>query len=238
MSYLNGIQIAEGKTARSGLKQILKFGHNAVIGTDEETIWDQGGLYAYPTSAIVMKCSSSNTGDTSTVISVSGLDENYNELTESITLNGQTAVNTTNSFIRVNRVFVTDTAPSGDVYVGTGTVTSGVPATKYAKIVAGENQTEMAVWTVPSGYTGYIYKLQASGGSTASNKYATLKLKVKPSGGVFRTQTTMVVQQNSAEFSLDVPIIATEKSDIEIRATASSGTEAVTANMFIVYVKN
>ena len=96
MSYLNGIQIAEGKTARSGLKQILKFGNNAVVGTDEETIWDQGGIYAYPTSAIVMKCSSSNTGDTSTVISVSGLDENYNELTESVTLNGQTAVNTTN----------------------------------------------------------------------------------------------------------------------------------------------
>ena len=32
-------------------KTIFKFGSNTVVGASKETIWEQGGLYAYPASA-------------------------------------------------------------------------------------------------------------------------------------------------------------------------------------------
>lgn len=215
----------------------FKFGFNAAVGTSEETVWDQGGIYAYPSSATVMKVSSSDNGDTSTV-EISGLDSDYNEITETVTITGQTAVNTTNSFLRVFRAKVTADEPSGDIYVGTGTVTSGVPATKYAKITAGENQTLMALWTVPAGYTAYLYQGTISSGTTAANKFATTRLKVRPFGEVFQTKAIVTLHNSFVDFDFGVPVPITEKSDIEARALVSSGTDAISVTFSIIYIKN
>jgi hypothetical protein len=121
-------------------KQVFKFGQNASVGNSIETIWLEGGLYVYPPSATTMTVSSSDVNDTSAgtgarTVLISGLDGSYNEISETITMNGQTPVTTSNSYLRVNRALVL-TAGSGGVnagiiYVGTGTVTSGVPANKY-----------------------------------------------------------------------------------------------------------
>ena len=78
-------------------KIIFKFGFNPDINGTEETIWDAGGIYAYPSAATVMKVSSSSTNDTAVgtgarTILVQGLDGDYNEVQEIVTLNGQTAV--------------------------------------------------------------------------------------------------------------------------------------------------
>jgi len=230
-----GIQVYEGM--RHGQKALFKFGSNSVVGTSEETIWDQGGIYAYPASASVMKVSSDDDGDTSTVV-VSGLDQDYNEASETITLTGQTAVNTTTSFIRVFRARVTANAPTGNIYIGTGTVTSGVPANKYAKITAGENQTLMAVWTVPAGYTAYISQGTISSGTENANKYITAKLKVRPFGEVLQTKAVVTLSNTFIPFDFGVPVQVPEKSDIEARAFSSSGDHHVAVTFSAVYKKN
>ena len=129
------LQVAQGQIAYH--KHVYKFGQNVTVGDSVETIWAQGGLYSYPPSATTMTVSSSDTNDTSAgtgarTVLISGLDGDYNEISETITLNGQTPVTTTNSFIRVNRAIVLTAgsggANAGIIYVGTGTVTTGVPA--------------------------------------------------------------------------------------------------------------
>ena len=89
-------------------KQVYKFGQNAVVGNSMETIWQQGGLYSYPPSASTMTVSSSDVNDTSAgtgarTVLISGLNASYNEASETIILNGQTAVTTVNTYIRMNR---------------------------------------------------------------------------------------------------------------------------------------
>lgn len=230
-----GIQIHEGM--HWGQNTLFKFGFNPVVGTDEETIWDQGGIYSYPASATVMKVSSSDDTDTSTV-NIQGLDENYAIISEDVTITGQTAVNTTNSFIRVFRARVTANEPAGDIYVGTGTVTTGVPANKYAKITAGENQTLMALWTVPAGYTAYLHQGTIASGTTAANKFATGRLKVRPFGEVFQTKAVVTLHNQFVDFDFGIPLAITEKSDIEARALTSSGTDAIAVTLSIIYKKN
>jgi hypothetical protein len=56
------LQVARGQI--SFHKTVFKFGYNAVVGATKETIWEQGGLYAYPASDTVMTISSSSTDDT------------------------------------------------------------------------------------------------------------------------------------------------------------------------------
>lgn len=218
-------------------RAIFKFGYNTSIGTTEATVWDQGGIYTYLLSASVLKLSSSDNSDTSTVV-IYGLDENWNEISETIVLTGQTAVNTANSYIRIYRGTVISGQPLGNIYAGTGTVTAGVPANIFMKILATENQTLMAVWSVPAGYTGYIYQVSISSGSSLANKYIISRLKVREFGEVFRTRLVLAQHNTTTTFDKAYPTIVPEKSDIEIRAESSSGTDNVSATFTVVYVKN
>jgi len=242
------LQVAQGQIAYH--EHIYKFGQNSVVGNSVETIWQQGGLYSYPPSATTMTVSSSNTNDTSAgtgarTVLISGLDGDYNEISETITLNGQTAVTTTNSFLRVNRAIVLTAgsggANAGIIYVGTGTVTTGVPANVYTTINGdGTNQSLQAFWTVPANYNAYIHQTNISTGNSSNNP-AVLKtlLVARPHGGVFNTKEVIVLTDGNHLQNYSFPITLTEKTDIEFRAESSSGSVDfdVSASMNILYVR-
>ena len=144
-----------------------KFGRNPSIDTtsDPEDIWDQGGVYTFLSSAASLYVSSSDNSDTN-VITVEGLDANWVAQTATVTLTGQTQAEITGvTWIRVFRAYsATDTA--GDVYIAeTDTLTAGVPDTASkikAKFEIARQQTEMSIYTVPAGKTGYVYQWSGS----------------------------------------------------------------------------
>jgi len=173
---------------------LFKFGFNPDIDNSLETIWSEGGLYSYLSAATVLKVSSSSANDTSAgtgarTVELFGLDADYDEINEIVTLNGQTAVNTTQSFLRVYRMIVrsagTGGTNAGVIYAGTGTVTAGVPANKYATVAVGDGQSLMALWTVPRGYTAYLFQTNVTAACTTSNKLLTTTIVARPSGEVF-----------------------------------------------------
>jgi hypothetical protein len=240
------LQVARGQI--NGHKTLFKFGINGDVGTSVETVWAQGGTYVYPSAATVMKISSSSADDAAAgtgarTILIAGLNANYNEISETVTLNGQTEVNTVNSYLRISRMFVV-TAGSGatavgTIYAGTGTVTSGVPATVYGMIAIGANQTQMAFWTVPAGYTLYLMGTFYSSGNSTANAFTNFQLIQRPLGGVFRQQSSTRTP-GSGDFVLDLhtPIAFPEKTDIEIRAVASAGASNVSAEFEGIYIEN
>jgi hypothetical protein len=188
-----------------------------------------------------MTVSSSNANDTSAgtgarTIQISGLDGSYNEVSETITMNGQTAVTTSNSYIRMNRALVLTAgsggANAGIIYVGTGTVTAGVPVNKYTTINGdGLNQSLQAFWTVPAGYTAYIYQTNISTG-TSTQTPAILKTLL--------VIEVITLTDGDHLQNYTFPIKVTEKSDIEFRAESSSGAVSfdVSASLNIMYKQN
>jgi hypothetical protein len=231
-----------------GHKTLFKFGVNGSVGTSLETVWAEGGTYTYPATASVMKISSSSTDDTSAgtgarTIAIFGLDANYNEISESVLLDGQTAVNTGYSYLRISRMYVT-TAGSGAtavgvIYAGTGAVTAGVPANVFSTIAIGANQTLQSFWTVPAGYTLYLTGLFYTSGNTTANTYSNFALFQRPYGGVFRQQSSSRTAGNG-NFVIDfhTPLVFAEKTDLEVQATASAGTSSVSAEFEGIYIKN
>ena len=241
------LQVARGQISYH--KTIFKFGFNSDIDDSLETVWAQGGLYSHPSSASTMTVSSSSTADTSAgtgarTVEISGLDSDYNEVSETITLNGQTAVTTTNTYIRMNRAIVRSAGSgeqnAGVIYVGTGTVTAGVPANKYATIAVGDNQTLMCVWTVPAGYSAYLTQADVTVATTQNNKYATVHLVSRPNGEVFQVKDKFVKAESVHSQVYTFPLKFTEKTDIEVRAIGdSSGADiAISAGLDFVYIKN
>jgi len=245
------LQVARGQI--SWHYPLFKFGNNTTVGDSLETIWAEGGLYSYLTAATVLKVSSSSTDDTSAgtgarTVQLYGLDADYNEINELVTLNGQTAVNTTQSFLRIYRMVVRSAgsggANAGVIYAGTGTVTTGVPANVYASVngITGANQSLMALWTVPAGYTAYLLQYDVSNG-TSSQTPAVCKLilAVRPYGEVFQSKDVKSLTTGMhVEEIFALPVKIEEKSDIEVRAISSSNSVSfdISAAFEIIYIKN
>jgi len=240
------LQLARGQI--EGHKTLFKFGNNPDSNGTLETVWSHSSLYVYPTAATVMKVSSTSSDDNGTgsgarTVLVAGLDADYNEASEIVTLTGQTPVLTTTVFIRVFRAYVVTAGVSntaaGIIYIGDGVVTAGVPALVYAEIPLGENQTLMAMWTVPAGYTFYMYRGSFSAASNNSAQYVLGKFMVRPFGGVFRNAADVTANSNVIQYDFEIPLAVPAKADIEARVIALSGTNFyITASFEGVYIEN
>jgi hypothetical protein len=241
------LQVARGQITNHDT--LFQFGVNQSVGTSFSTIWNGGGtLYAYPAAATVFKISSSDANDTSAgtgarTVLINGLDANYAEASETVILNGQTAVNTVNSYIRFHYMEVSTAGSggtaAGTIYAGTGTVTAGVPATVYGQITIGYNTSTSAMWTVPAGYTAYLTSCTWTSGNTTANIVVTGGIFTRVYGGVFTTESTCkMLAGNSFDRHFDIAVAFAEKTDIEMRAASSTAGSAVTGEFHIIYIKN
>ena len=212
---------------------IHKFGANFDIdqATDPESVWTGGGLYPWASlsSAQTIYCLSTSASDTTT-LTIQGLDGNYDEITETVTLTGTSAVTTTNEFIRIFRMTY-DATNVGDI---TARVTSA-SGTIVAKIDVGYAQTLMAIYTIPAGHTGYILTGDAT---IDSNKNCQVMMYVREFGKAFRIGH---IAEATGHYRYDFlsPLAIPEKSDIDIRVDEVSGNDTrVTANFDLVIVKS
>jgi hypothetical protein len=249
----SGLAIAKGDVI--GHSFVHKFGRapDFDTGDGEVTVWDGANdaltnemQYNYSATAIIDSLVSSNSGDTQ-AIKVEGLDSSYALVTQTITITGQTRKALDTNLIRVNRLInVGSTDIAGNVYCYEDTaLTAGVPidTTKIrAIIVDGSNQTEMAVYTVPAGKTGYLRQwFASSSGAKKTTNYLT-KLKARPFGQVFQLKHSSSIADAAPYIhSYIEPEAFTEKTDIEMTAsiTDTGITEAaVSAGFDIVLVDN
>jgi hypothetical protein len=249
----SGLAIAKGDVV--GHTFIHKFGRAPDFDTADGavTIWDGAedvGLdemqYTYSTTAIIDSLSSGDNGDTQD-IEVQGLDANYTPVTQTITITGQTRKALDTNLIRVNRltnVGTTDVAGNVFCYENT-TLSAGIPVdtTKVrAVLVDGNNQTEMAVYTVPAGYTGYLRQWFASSSGAKKTTNYLMRMRARPFGQVFQLKHSSAIADAAPYIHTYIePEAFTEKTDIEMTAqiTANTVTEAaVSAGFDIVLVAN
>ena len=240
------LAISKGHT--KGHRTLYKFGYNPDVNGDEETVWSQGGDFPYPTSAVTMFVSSTSANDANggtgaNSILIQGLDENYDEIEETVLLNGQTQVATQNSYLRIYRAFVTLCGTGGTsggiIYVGSSGATGGVPNTTiYANLHLG-NQTQIAAYTVPAGYTLYVDDINFTAGLSQANKTATCTFRSRDHGtNVFRTRLISVLQSNQLITKFEYPQEFYEKTDLECRVSTNTTNNAIGASFQGVLVKN
>ncbi|WP_457635792.1 hypothetical protein [Persephonella sp.] len=236
------LEFARGTISKH--KAVNVFGHNLTVGTTSETIWEGGGLYSYLTTASTLKISSSDINDTvngtgARTLLIEGLDGDYKEISEAVNLNGQTPVNTSNSYLRIHKMTVKSAGSNGSnigtVYAGTGTVTSGVPANVYAQIGIGENKTLICIYTIPAGKTGYVCSMLAS---SDSQKTTEVNIVIRNFGEVFREEAEYHFYQDTINGLSNMYIEVPEKSDIEVRAKVGATTAEIASEFCVILVDN
>lgn len=241
----DGLDIAQGLV--TGHSFVHKFGNAPDFDTGDGSVYiwdgaDDGGInqmqYTFSTSADIDSLSSSDNGDTQDV-EVQGLDADYNLVTQTITLTGQTRVPLTTSLIRVFRlknVGATDFAGQVYCYVNTADTTpaDGVPddLTKIRAMVNnGNNQTLMAMYTVPNGKTGYLRSWFGSVAGASRDTNFEVDLKARPFGGVFQLKHRSSLSPTGTSYmnhQYVEPEVFVAKTDIimKVKVTAAAITDA------------
>ena len=133
-----------------------QFGQNLVVGTSEEDIQSQGGTLIFLEGAEFISISSDNAADTllgtnATSVLIQGLDSNFVAIEEIVNLSGTTDVNTTNQYIRVNKMIVNEVGNYSFTNAGTITGTAAVSGTVQIEIPIAAGQSKTTHFTVPAG---------------------------------------------------------------------------------------
>jgi hypothetical protein len=239
------LQVSRGQI--QGHSVVTVFGYNPDVDTSEETVWPDGGTVPHPTVASVLKISSSDANDTSAgtgarTVFIEGLNSSYAVVSETVILNGQTAVDTTNSYLYVNSFYVVTTgsggANAGNINAGTGTVTSGVPAVLYDIIAAGYNNRTTGHYCVPAGYTGYMVEGLFSAGQATGSTSVTGFLKQHGPDNIVRVGAVATVNNSAAVFLFQLPYAIPEKNCVGATAIGASANNAVSSYFNILLIKN
>lgn len=209
-----------------GWRMFRKFGHNADIDTGTEDVWGYGGVRILPTTATVASLVSTSANDAAAgtglrTVVVQGLDTNYIEVEETVTLNGVTPVNTTQVFWRINRIYG---LTSGTGATNAGTITCSVNSQVQASIQIGLGQTLVGMFTVPAGHTLIIKSVEIGTGRIGSGDLH-FQLQIRyPNGDLnaapWRVQSFVDIYES---FAIDKCCISVpEKTEIRCRATSTT----------------
>jgi len=142
---------------RQGRSLWNKFGYNADIDIGTELVASFGGTFTPLTTATTLDIVSTDANDIVTTgtgvqkIVVFGIDENRDELTEVVDMNGLTTVTTSSTWLGINRVamFLVGTNQSN---VGTINVTATTGGSTMAQMPAGGGVTQQCIFHIPANH--------------------------------------------------------------------------------------
>lgn len=211
-----------------------RLGYIPTMPNNAETVIMSGGIttgrYTFPAAASVMNVYSTSASDNSTKsILVSGLNANYEPISETVVLNGTANVTTTNQYLRIQRLSTAGAnAITGNVVISNATV--------LAHLRSGDGQSLQSVYTVPKGQTGYLSQISASvpkGGDAVFRLYSK---SVSSSFSLVRH--IFALNEQSYQYDFPYPTLLPEKTDIEMTVLSSTGSASATATFDILIVNS
>ena len=234
------------------MSSINKYGKNPdADAAQDNDLWDLGGTYEFLSAPTVLTLSSvtstDDSGDTGArTVKIFTLDDNWALAEQTATMNGLAGVTLTGQHRRVYRAFVesagSNNGAQATIHIGFGSITAGVPDTSLAAILPANNQTLMAIMTVPSGVTGYICRWDIGfNGITGTARFGEAALQTRVNSGVRRIRR---IKGISTDFEpvggfFHMPIIVEEKQDIIMTVHDLSASNMVASGDFdVVFIDN
>jgi hypothetical protein len=233
------LAVAQGLIPNTSQVNIFAFSDS--VKTTFYTLWELTGTtqYAFPASAVTMTLASTSALDnTRATILINGLDSSWNQISETIALNGTSNVTTVNSYLRINSMIMTSTGTGQTTNVGT--ITAKNSGITYSVISIGISRSQAAVYSVPNGYTMYITSINAFNGDAAAGN--AINYQVKTTNNAQTNPVTLTVLQTAWDQRYQVirnnPFPYTQKIDIQWQYSTASGTHSVGIILQGLLVKN
>ena len=250
--------LALAANAVTNVSLVQPYADNATVGTSFETITNTNADQVLPVIAgadidLVSGSAADDDGSTgATAVRVTYLDDNFNQYTQDVTMNGTTEVEMTEqniSFIQKAEVTASGTGLAAAGAITIADVTGGGV---HAVIDAGSKESGNCTWKVPAGHTGYVhgfwYDVDAVAAGVGTAEIA-LQVAHAESSGVANSETWRTVakvtvvendndivsatggnQNNNGSFSFpgNIPFVVPAKAMVRL-AAKSPAAVAVTA---------
>lgn len=214
-------------------RKVRVSGFNGAVANTEEHLFSGSTTFTDLAAATLLKISSGSANDTSAgtgakTVMVFGLDGNYNLQSETVTLNGQTEVLTTKTYLAVFGLEVltvgTGLKNAGIVYAADdgATVTAGVPATLIlCTIPVGENISFSGNYIIPAGMKYRLNGIVVGNRAQIVDTY----IKLKEYGGAWKYYLTIPASATHPSTYIDLKeleIVLPAKTGIELAAKAAT----------------
>jgi len=250
--------LALAANAVTNVSLVQPYADNATVGTSFETITNTNADQVLPVIAgadidLVSGSAADDVGSTgATEVTVTYLDDNFNQYTQAVAMDGTTEVEMTEqniSFIQKAEVTASGTGLAAAGAITIADVTGGGV---HALIDAGSKESGNCTWKVPAGHTGYVhgfwYDVDAVAAGVGTAEIA-LQVAHAEASGVANSETWRTVakvtvvendndivaatggnQNNNGSFSFpgNIPFVVPAKSMVRL-AAKSPAAVAVTA---------
>lgn len=207
------LQVSRNKVP--GVVQVNVFGYsNSVTNVAWGPLWEDGA-YEFPTTPQTMNVSSTSTSDVGANVLITGLDANYNTISDTVTLNGTANVATNKQFLRINTMTLSSPPTGNNSNIGTVFArNSANVAMMYPQVGRMQNSW----YSIPAGYSLYIRNINIFSGETKTGAtptwfYYRVRNHNNITGVHYNVLTTSF--QNEYKVQRSNPVRYTEKSDIE-----------------------
>jgi len=224
-----------------------QLGHNEEVDTSvDETIYEGATTFIPLLVAETIDIASDNAGDTVggagvENILVSGLDGNFNVITEIVPTNGLSTVTTTNSYIILHRADA-ETAGSNLTNLGNVTFVSTTTAKDMGLMRAQLGSIQNGFLIIPANKTGHIFKVAASVTRTKGTqgiKEANVNILIKEDGKALKTFQFFGLRSDGGAISAELPFNKLlEKTFVRADTLAIANNTAVSINYALVLINN
>ena len=247
-------------TLKDGKETFYRLGYNSAITTagDPEDVWEEGGLYIFPTAdTLVNYIISDQAADLGNVsnnenlngvgartVMVRGLDEGFNEINELVFMNGTTGVILSNEYYRINEMKViatgTDLKNKGNIKLQhwNGSSASGT----YGIITPSQNILISSVYTTPNNRLLYIENIEVNPtdlASVTSTSAVNYSIKIGERGvlhELYRHTGSSYLNIDSPQTTFTHPLLILPRTDIKIKILqvgATMGVKSIIEGYFI-----
>jgi hypothetical protein len=223
-----------------GHRSYRKFGMNDAVPSGTSEMWPQGTLRVLPTTAGQFSISSSSIEDDTDkggavpgtgawTVTVEGLDSNYNEISETVSMNGTAAVTSVGTdWFRINRMYNNN---AGTNEINVGNITATIGGNPQAYIEANQGQTHQTHYTVPAGKTlmivGYHLQVGRMSGSTDLHVLGQVRLFNGGTGDeAWRTLSDIWLWNGQDWDNSTSATVAPQKTELRQRIVSSTTTQA------------
>lgn len=233
-----------------GASKIDKFGACPPVAAAPVDVWDGGTLYPDDEfgTAPVESIGSSSAADTMGNISVEGLDINGYKSVVEYELDGTNRVALDPPLWKVYRMENnSDTDITGQVtaYTGAGTPPTTITDTRNRAIIDnGNNQTLMAIYTVPRGYVGFLKRgeigVELDANPANAQNFMKTSYRSKRLNGVFKVKKVVSLMTAGTSNYVDkrtFPDIIPALTDIHIRIEDLSVTMGAWATLDLMLIE-
>lgn len=241
-------EVQEGNV--TGYSMVHKFGRNGSVPDGSWEFVNSLGFTGWPLSAATTvrikaggSANDTAAGSGAREVTVQGIDNSFNEVTETIATAGASASsNTTTLFWRVHRVYVSACGTYGEANAAAVVVENSGGGTDLIQIGSGKGQTQFAGWTVPGGKTAYLLSVHAQVDTNQSayvGIYTRADIDVTSPPVKSKRLRAFFAVVGSLAYSPDGPeMVIPAKSDIWIEAAGDGGIVDVTANFELLVIEN